>query len=1012
MHAGCKNEPAQSNDDKYKGTQFEDHVRSTPARTPEEERLGFKLPPGFEITLYASEPDIGKPINIAFDAKGRLWVTQSFEYPFAATPGKGKDKLTILEDTDNDGKADKFLHFNDTLNIPIGIMPVNDGALVYSIPSVYKYTDANGDGKADTQSKLFGPFEYRDTHGMVNNFIIGYDGWIHACHGYTNRSAVAAADGDTIRMTSGNTFRFRRDGSRVEHMTDGRINPFGLTYDELGYLYSTDCHTSPLYQLIKGADYTQWGKEDLMGFAPDMKPLENEATALAGIAYYADTRFPKGYRSNFYIGDAVACRVYRNSSTWKGSSPVGKKEDDFVLSEDPWFRPVDVKLGPDGALYIADFYNSIIGHYEVALDHPKRDKTRGRIWRITYKGDVNKKQDLTTATTENLLAALRSDNLPVRLTAADQLVERIGKPAVTPVTALINKGNVSIHEYVHSLWILQRLNALTPDIISKSSKHPEATIRLHTLRVLAEQADTSAATYQTAMQALSDKDPHVQRAAVELIGKFRNPQSVALVIAQRKKTPQDDSHLIYTERLVLRNLLRNGNLMEQVVSQRWSREDGAILASVLPGLQTAASGQLLFNYLKTDTLQKDELERAFKHVARFVPDVYLGDLVSVAKMRSNGDANREYAIFRQVQEGIARRGAKENEQMQQWGKSLAIQLLPAGTAGRVAQETKTEKDQMTDRLIFAMNLAGKYKLGTLQPQLVTSFQDTGVVSDIRISALRALMKIDHRKNMPLVKTVYESGTSTDDFKKRILTVLGEFPGDVVNNFLATIKLVPPDLQPVMATSLAASSEGIDVLFEKVKKGDLFPRILIQPKVEERVMLNMTSRQRAEFESLTANLENVNKERQSLIAGRITDFRYAKPAPSVDVGRTVFVRNCATCHSIGEEGGTIGPQLDAVGNWGASALIEKVLDPNRNISGSFRNYTIKLKDNKVLSGLYRREEGAVVVFADISGKEFTVAKNDIIQRMPSKYTLMPDQFGTAISPEDFNALIAYLLTIKN
>ncbi len=98
-----------------------------------------------------------------------------------------------------------------------------------------------------------------------------------------------------------------------------------------------------MYQLIKGADYTQWGKEEQMGFAPDMKPLENEATALAGIAYYADAKYPVEYRRNFYIGDAVASRVYRNSFTFKGSSPVGKKEEDFVLSADPWFRPVDVK---------------------------------------------------------------------------------------------------------------------------------------------------------------------------------------------------------------------------------------------------------------------------------------------------------------------------------------------------------------------------------------------------------------------------------------------------------------------------------------------------------------------------------------------------------------------------------------------------------------------------------------------------------------------------------------------
>src|SRR5688572_19767615 len=133
VYAGCKNNHDQQNktgeDGKYNGPKFNEHIRSTPARNPEEERLGFKLPPGFEITLYASEPDIGKPINISFDAKGRLWVTQSYEYPFAATPGTGKDRITILEDINGDGKADKFVHFNDTLNIPIGIMPLNDGAI-------------------------------------------------------------------------------------------------------------------------------------------------------------------------------------------------------------------------------------------------------------------------------------------------------------------------------------------------------------------------------------------------------------------------------------------------------------------------------------------------------------------------------------------------------------------------------------------------------------------------------------------------------------------------------------------------------------------------------------------------------------------------------------------------------------------------------------------------------------------------------------------------------------------
>ncbi len=190
LATACKDKKAGAaqDDARYSGSNFTANIRTTNARTPEEERLGFKLPPGFEIQLYASEPDIGKPINLAFDAKGRMWVTQSFEYPFPAVPGKGKDHLTILEDTDGDGKADRITNFADTLNIPIGILPMNDGAIAYSIPNVYRFTDANGDGKADHAKTLLGPFKHKDTHGMINNFVRGYDGWIHA--NITNRDTI------------------------------------------------------------------------------------------------------------------------------------------------------------------------------------------------------------------------------------------------------------------------------------------------------------------------------------------------------------------------------------------------------------------------------------------------------------------------------------------------------------------------------------------------------------------------------------------------------------------------------------------------------------------------------------------------------------------------------------------------------------------------------------------------------------------------------------------------------
>lgn len=261
---------------------YAEHVRATEFQTPEEERLDFILPPGFEVTLFASEPDITKPINMAFDEKGRLWVTQSSEYPIEAGSSEGTDRITILEDTDGDGRADKINDFANDLNIPIGVMPVKNGAIAYSIPNLYRFTDSDDDGKADKREVLLGEFEHRDTHGMVNNLFRGFDGWIHASHGFSNISVVAGDDGDSVKMVSGNTFRVKLDGSRVEKTTDGRINPFGSDYDEMGYHYSADCHTLPIFQLIWGGNYSQWGKrEPVMGFAPTMMDYGLNSTALS-----------------------------------------------------------------------------------------------------------------------------------------------------------------------------------------------------------------------------------------------------------------------------------------------------------------------------------------------------------------------------------------------------------------------------------------------------------------------------------------------------------------------------------------------------------------------------------------------------------------------------------------------------------------------------------------------------------------------------------------------------------
>jgi putative heme-binding domain-containing protein len=411
-------------------------VRENDPLPPEEERTRLRVPEGFTVQLFASEPMINKPINLAFDDRGRLWVSSTVEYPYAAAKDRwadpqgsrvkdSRDAIKILEDTNGDGKADKVTDFADGLNIPTGVLPWHKpehkgGCIAWSIPNIWYFADTDGDGKCDLREVLFGPLGYeKDTHGMCSSFRMGTDGWVYATHGFNNTSHLKAKDGSTLDLHSGNVFRFRPDGSHVEIFAWGQVNPFGLCWDRRGNLYSADCHSNPITQLIRGAYYPSFGKpHDGLGHAPNMCKHSHGSTGLCGITYIDGGIWGPEWDDHMLLGNCVTSKVNHDKITFTGTTPQAREKPDFITSEDPWFRPVDLQLGPDNALYVADFYNRIIGHYEVPLNHPGRDRERGRIWRVVKTGAAKNPRPAPPAPETRHLADLRAADPFVRRDAA------------------------------------------------------------------------------------------------------------------------------------------------------------------------------------------------------------------------------------------------------------------------------------------------------------------------------------------------------------------------------------------------------------------------------------------------------------------------------------------------------------------------------------------------------------------------------------------------------------------
>jgi len=1131
---------------------FADGVRKTEALPPAEELKTFKLPPGFEMQLVAHEPDVNKPINMAMDSKGRLWVSSTIEYPWPVKDpnAKTRDRIVVLEDFDPaTGKARKVTTFADNLNIPIGLYPYKDGVIAYSIPNVWYFQDTDGDGVCDKREILAGPFGFdRDTHGMVSSLRRGFDGFLYGCHGFNNISTPKGKDGSGLNMKSGNTWRMQVDGTRMEQFTWGQVNPFGMVIDPLGNHFTADCHSMPIYHLLRGAYYPSFGApDDGLGFGPKMMSHSHGSTAIGGIVFCADDRYPAEFQNNIIVGNVMTSRVNRDKLEDTGATRIAKEIADLVETSDPWFRPVDLQLGADGAIYIADFYNRIIGHYEVPLTHPGRDRERGRIWRIVYRGEKNDQKlempKIAGASADELIQLFDHPNHSARLLALSELTDGIGAAAGDALKKAQKDGKP--RQRALALWALFRLNLLDDATLEAATADADATVRVHAFKAISERPQATAGQKLTLARGLSDADGFVRRAAADAAGRHPSIETAKPLIDAMSVTPAGDTHLLHVQRMALRNHIKSEQAGPQVVAQLTDDKSRKALGEVALGAPSETGARLVLQNLETANLQGDTLVRAVRHIVRYAPQGELAALVDKLKARG-GDATSQFNLLKGVGDGFSQRGVPAPDNFKSWardavlavlevkeqqpttwtgfsldgqnsGKAWPAQSRPAADGGNFTYfssfplgepytglyrspafaapkslsfyvcghngepSTKQElknlvrlRDAASNDVLFEAapprndtaqkatwdlakaegkqvfielvdgDTASAYAwiaAGRFEPAVVPSpvggaldnavmkpalelvqalqIQDAAPAAakavaqrtlpqDIRIAAAKAVLALDAKTHAKTVAAVLVRADEPAGLRDPLATALGGLDvAEARAALLDALRSAPARQQLKLAQALISTKPGAEALLDAAEKGTASRPLLTDENLRKRIVDAKPDRADERLAVLTKGLKAPDSEVQKLIDTKAKAFAGAKG--NGVAGEQVFAKNCAVCHQLDGKGALVGPQLDGVGGRGLERICEDIIDPNRNVDLAFRTSTVKLKEGKVVTGLFRREEGELVVLADNMGKEFELQKKDIAERKESIYSLMPDNFAEVLSPEDFNNLLAYLVS---
>jgi putative membrane-bound dehydrogenase-like protein len=982
---------------------------------PEAAAAKMTLHPDFNISLVAAEPLIEKVISMDFDEKGRLWVAETPEYPGGKTVNKNdepiaewarkkdfenratRDRISILTDTNGDGRMDKKTVFADGLELVTSVVLYKEGAIVAQAPYILFLRDTNGDGKCDMKDErvvLYSGFGTGDTHAVINNFRRGMDGWIYGACGYSAGTPRSKDGRDLGRITAG-IIRFKPDGSAVEQVASGSCNTWGFDFapdNEMFYTTAT-CGEHFLHIALPEKAIARGALSGVRSSAvlPDHQKIfpavhhtrpayvqidwVGAFTASAGSCVYNGGAWPDEYNTAHFSSEATMSLVHLDQirpsgATYAASKQSGQEDKEFVAGSDLWFRPIHTRIGPDGALYVVDFYNQAAIHNDTrgpkhgarnAAVRPDRDHHMGRIWRVQYKQPKQiPAANMDGADRKAWVAALSNPNGPIRDNAHRLILDSNAVDVSGDLQQLVANGQG--YARIHALWLLSGLNKLDQPTLLAALSADDAALQKNALRILAEtEGHNSAGEKAAAIKALDSADGRMRMNALLALAAFPVDADIAQAVAAAYPKFQDK----YLESAAIGVAAKDPS---QFLNLALSAKDPATLAGFVPQLARLIAA-------------KGDAEGAAKVVTL------------LSKQPSNLDGLKAMAI-----EALS--ANLKADAVPAWNNDLkeAFLTLMKSQDGRLAGAV--------------LPLAARWdKDGSLAAQLRPQIEpllarvtNTAVPEDERANLLTSLIGV-RAMNPNILPTVGRilTGNTAPKLQRRALDALGTVADmDAGKLLIESYPKLPFDLREPAITQIVRRGDWAMAFVEAIAASKI-NLTAVGPASVHRLR---THPEKAVADRANKVIDDIRgpemKEKNALIAQFLPAVHQE---PVIDNGRKVFTQNCASCHKFKGEGRDVAPDLTGMGAHGPEDLLVHILDPNRVVEPNFITVSIETKDDLSFDGIVARENNTSIVMRNATA-DTEIRQDNVKSRRSTGMSLMPNGFE-ALGNEGLRDLIGYL-----